>query len=111
MKTVPTVMIIGAAAIVITVLAWPNDSVDYYYNHKIEARQKFHECVLSMSASAPEKSRRREVMAAMLEMENSNVPVIPTAYGITDTEYTEGFNLVTQSSNACWNALTALRKP
>ncbi|MFM0360444.1 hypothetical protein [Paraburkholderia sediminicola] len=95
-----------------TVFAWWHDSVDYYYNHKVEAMHTLHDCEVSVMMAAPANSRQQKVLFAIVQMnENQNPGWTSADYGITVMEYWNGFSTVMHSSNDCWNAATALGKP
>jgi hypothetical protein len=93
-----------------TALAWWHDSVDYYYDHKVDSTHKLHECEVDAMNASTTGSRQRTVFAAILRMSDARAAV-PADYGITDAEYLDGFDAVMHLSNECWNAVTALRRP
>lgn len=94
-----------------TAYAWWHDSVDYYYDHKVEAMHKWHDCLVHVMNATPANSRQHEVLGAILLMnESGQSSVSPPDYGISHEEAARGFDIVMRSSNDCWNAMTALRR-
>jgi hypothetical protein len=110
MKVKSTVVLVTAFALSGPALAWWHDSVDYFYDHKMEAMHKLHECEVDVMDASPVDSRQRTVFSVILRMSETH-SAVPANYGITESEYLDGFDSVMRSSNECWNALTALRKP
>lgn len=110
MNVKSTVVLITASALSGPAVAWWHDSVDYYYDHKVDAMHKLHECEVDVMDASPVGSRQHTVFSAILRMSETH-SAAAADYGITDSEYLAGFDSVMHSSNECWNALTALRKP
>ena len=110
MKVKGIIVLLACLAISRSAFAWWHDSVDYYYDHKVDAMNRLHECEVDALNASPVGSRQRTVFAAILRMGDRSA-VVPSDYGISDFEYLDGFDTVMRSSNECWNAITALRRP
>ncbi|WP_233890096.1 hypothetical protein [Paraburkholderia flagellata] len=110
MKLKAIIVLLAILAISRSAFAWWHDSVDYYYDHKVDAMNKLHECQEDALNASPAGSRQRAVFAAILQM-GEHRTAVPREFGITESEYLDGFDALMRTSNECWNAITALRRP